>query len=126
MKKIRQKQSESSPSHTASAPLDLEIHQPDRSGLWAEIWQAYETGAFEKLLDECTEISIEWTREGDEVDMLDITVKKNEHEIYLDIDEDSLYMDAIDTGVDTTTALAEIGTLDNLFAQIQNFVRENT
>ena len=35
MKKIRQKQSESSPSHAASASLDLEIHQPARSGLWA-------------------------------------------------------------------------------------------
>ena len=126
LKKIRQKQSESSPLRPAAASLELEMHQPARSGLWAEIWQAYETGAFEKLLDECTEISIEWTREGDEVDMLDITVKKNEHEIYLDIDEDSLYMDAIDTGVDTTTALADIKTLDNLYAQIQNFVRENT
>ena len=103
------------------------MHQPARSGLWAEIWQAYENGAFEEQLDEYTEISgMEWTFEENSVDMLDMTLVRNGYEICFNIDEDSLYMDAMDTGANTTTALAEIGTLDNLFAQIQNFVRENT
>jgi hypothetical protein len=128
LRKIRKKQAACPPLHTSvGTSLTLDLDQHARSGLWAEIWQAYETGAFEKLLDEYTEISgMEWTFEENSVDMLDMTFVRNGYEIYFNIDKESLYMDAMDAGVDTTTALAEIGTLDNLFAQIQNFVRENT
>ncbi|MBQ7939287.1 MAG: hypothetical protein IJ281_02805 [Clostridia bacterium] len=126
-RKIRKKQAACPPLHTSvGTSLTLDLDQPARSGLWAEIWQAYETGAFEKLFDEYTEISLEWTFEENSVDMLDIILVRNGYEIYFDIDEESFHMDAIDTGVDTTIALADIKTLDNLYAQIQNFVRENT
>lgn len=127
-KKIRKKQTACPPLHTSvDTSLILDLDQPIHSGLWAEIWQAYETGAFEKLLDEYTEISgMEWTFEENSVDMLDMTFVRNGYEIYFNIDKESLYMDAMDAGVDTTIALTDIKTLDNLFAQIQAFVRENS
>lgn len=70
--------------------------------------------------------SPEWTFEENSVDMLDMTLVRNGYEICFNIDEDSLYMDAMDAGVDTTIALTDIKMLDNLFAQIQDFARENS
>ena len=128
LRKIRKKQAACPPLHTSiGTSLTLDLDQPARSGLWAEIWQAYEAGVFEELLDEYTEISeMAWTFEENSVDMLDMTLVRNGYEIYFNIDEESLYMDAIDAGVDTTVALTEIKSLDNLYAHIQTFARENT
>lgn len=105
-----------------SPATDAKTAQNARHGLWKEIWHSFESGELEDVLSGYT-IRL---MEGDErLDVIDIAVEHNGHEIAFNIDETSLYLYAVDTQKTQTVTYDRLPDLEAFFSAIREFIALN-
>lgn len=96
----------------------------ERSGLWKEIWEAFESGILEGAFDSDTNVTR--LESNETVDTIDITLYRNHHEICFNIDNSSIYMYSPDNDESLTIYLNNILDIDNLFILMKDFINKNS
>lgn len=102
---------------------DAGTAQQVRHGLWKEIWNSFESGELENVLGEYTILLLEG---NESLDVIDIAVEHNGHEIAFNLDESSVYLYAVDTQKTQTVTYEHLSDLEAFFLTIRNFIASNS
>lgn len=94
-----------------------------RHGIWKEIWNSFESGELENALSEYT---IRLMEGNESLDMIDITVEHNGHEIAFNMDETSIYLYAVDVQKTQTVTFDQLSDIEAFFSAIREFIALNT
>ena len=95
-----------------------------RKGIWGDIWNACESGAFERQFEDMGELV--QLNMCDETDTIDIGFNIDGNEIFYNMEDIGVYMYAVKNDASQTLALSQISDADSLWLRMREFAMKNT